>query len=152
VLYLRWSGEDAPHDPPVGLTYDVQARELMRMQTQYTLTVQEVAVPRISYELVLSGAQEITLPVVLTEVVAITTVVPLTSFHPVSDSAWVLIATGLRETHTIFIGTPGSTYEFRVRATDAAGNVQKWYEGYSVQAMIDPRKRIYRTFLPIVAR
>ena len=152
VLYLRWSGKDAPYDPPEGLTYDVQARELMRMQTQYTLTVEEVAVPRISYELILSGAQEITAPVVLTEVVAITTVVPLTSFHPVSDSAWVLIATGLRETHMIFIGAPGSTYEFRVRATDAAGNAQKWYEGYSVQAMIDPRKRIYRAYVPIVAR
>jgi len=152
VLYLRWSGKDAPHDPPKGLTYDVQARELMRMKTIYTITIEEVGVPRISHELVLSGAQEITVPVILTEVVAITTVVPLTTFHPVSDSVWMLIATGLRETHMIFIGAPGSTYEFRVRATDAAGNAQKWYEGYSVQAMIDPRKRIQRAYLPIVGR
>jgi len=152
VLYLRWSGKDAPHEPAEGLTYDVQARELVRMQTYYTLTVEQVAVPRLSHELVLSGAQEITVPVVITEVVAITTVAPLTAFQPLSNSAWLLVATSLGEAHTIFIGTPGSTYEFRVRATDAAGNAQKWYEGYSVQAMIDPRKRIQRAYLPIVAR
>jgi hypothetical protein len=152
VVYLRWTGKDMPRDSDEGLTYDVQAREIVRARTSYTVTVEEVAVPRIGYELILSGTEEITAPVVLTEVVVMTTVAPLTEFQPVADSPWITIATGLRETHTIFIGNPGSTYEFRVRAVDAAGNAQGWYDGYSVQAMIDPRTVLYREHLPIVLR
>jgi hypothetical protein len=152
AVYLRWSGKDAPRDSDEGLTYDLQAREIIRAHTSYTITVEEVAVPRIGYELVLSGTQEITAPVVVTEVVAITTVAPVLSFQPITDSAWITIATGLRETRTIFIGNPGSTYEFRVRAVDAAGNAQRWHDGYSVQAMIDPRTVVYRRYLPLLTR
>ena len=152
VVHLRWSGKDAPRDSDDGLTYDLQAREIVRAHTSYTITVEEVAVPRIGYELILSGAQEITAPVALTEVVVITTVAPVFNFQPITDSAWITIATGLRETHTIFIGNPGSTYEFRVRAVDAAGNAQRWHDGYSVQAMIDPRTVVYRRYLPLLSR
>lgn len=152
VVYLRWSGKDMPRDSGEGLTYDVQAREIVRARTSYTVTMEEVAVPRIAYELILSGTEEITTPVVLTEVVVMTTVAPLVEFQPLADSPWITIATSLRETHTIFIGNPGSTYEFRVRAVDAAGNAQGWYDGYSVQAMIDPRTVVYREHLPIVLR
>lgn len=152
AVYLRWTGKDMPRNSDEGLTYDVQAREIVRARTSYTVTTEEVAVPRIAYELIVSGTEEITVPVVLTEVVVMTTVAPLVEFQPVADSAWITIATDLRETHTIFIGNPGSTYEFRVRAVDAAGNAQNWYDGYSVQAMIDPRSVVYREHLPIVLR
>lgn len=152
AVYLRWFGKDMPRDSDEGLTYDVQAREIMRARIVYTVTTEEVAVPRVAYELILSGTEEITAPVVLTEVVVMTTVAPLVAFQPITDSAWVTVATGLREKSMIFIGDPGSTYEFRVRAVDAAGNEQKWYDGYSVQAMIDPRATLYRRYLPTVMR
>lgn len=152
VVYLRWWGRDAPRNSGEGLTYELQAREIVRAQTSYTITVENQEVSRIGYELILSGTEEITVPVVLTEVVPITTVAPLVNLTPVADSPWVTIATGLRDTQTIFIGNPGSTYEFRVRAMDAAGNVQKWYDGYSVQAQIDPKTVVYREYLPLVSR
>jgi len=152
TAYLRWFGTDMPRNSDEGLTYDVQAREIMRARTVYTVTTEEVAVPRIAYELILSGTEEITVPVVLTEVVVMTTVAPLIMFQPITDSAWVTVAVGLKGTSMIFIGDPGSTYEFRVRAVDAAGNAQKWYDGYAVQAMIDPRTTVYRRYLPAVVR
>ncbi|MCS7055987.1 MAG: PA14 domain-containing protein [Thermoflexales bacterium] len=152
AVYLRWTARDMPRGSDAGLTYDIQAREIIRARTSYTLTTEEVAVPRIAYELILSGAQEITVPVVLTEVVVMTTVAPLVEFQPITDSAWITIATGLRQTRMIFIGTPGSAYEFRVRAVDEAGNAQGWYEGYSVQAIIDPRTVVYRQYVPNVMR
>jgi hypothetical protein len=152
AVYLRWWGKDSPSESSDGLTYEVQVHELVRAHTEYTITVENQEVTRIGYELVLSGSEEITVPVVITEVVPFTTVAPLVSFMPVTDSQWITFATGLTYTETVFIGSPGSTYEFRVRATDVAGNAQQWYEGYSAQAAIDPKTTVYYGFVPWVQR
>lgn len=149
AVLLRWWGSDVPNDPPV-LTYDVQARELVRAHTHYTLTVEQHAITRTKYELVLDGAREVTVPVVVTEVVELPAVVPVVTFVPITNPVWITIASGLRTTETIFLGQPGSTYEFRVRATDAAGNTQPWREGYAVRAEIDPRAVLRTLFLPLV--
>ncbi|MCS7088395.1 MAG: PA14 domain-containing protein [Thermoflexales bacterium] len=149
AVVLRWWGSDVPHDPPL-LTYDVQAREIIRARTHYTLTTEQHVVTRTSYELVLEGAREITVPVVVTEVVELPAVVPIVDFVPIPNAEWVTIASGLRVTETLFIGRPGSTYEFRVRATDAAGNTQPWHDGYAVRAEIDPRTVLRTLFLPLM--
>ncbi|MCS6773500.1 MAG: hypothetical protein NZ693_05225, partial [Thermoflexales bacterium] len=149
AVHLRWWGSDVPNDPPE-LRYDVQARQLVRAHTSYTVTTVTQAVTRVGYELVLSGSQEVTVPVVLTETVEQLAVVPVVTFVPLSQTEWVTLATGLTTTEMVFIGEPGGTYEFRVRATDAAGNQQKWFDGYAVRAEIDPRRILYRTYLPLV--
>ncbi len=133
-------------------TFDVQARELIRAETRYTPTVEMHEVSRLSYELIVSGSQEITNAVVLTSVVPYTTVAPIVVYTPISPTEWFTFATGVVNTQTVFMGTPGSTYEFRVRATDKAGNVQDWLDGYSVQAQMDPNTNIIRTYIPLVIR
>jgi hypothetical protein len=133
-------------------TFDVQARELIRAETRYTPTVEMHEVSRLSYELIVSGSQEITNAVVLTSVVPYTTVAPIVVYTPISPTEWFTFATGVVNTQTVFMGTPGSTYEFRVRATDKAGNVQDWLDGYSVQAQMDPSTYIIRTYIPLVIR
>lgn len=152
AIYLRWWGKDSPRDSGDGLRYDVQAREIVRAQTTYTFTIENKEVTRIGYELTLSGTQEITAPVILTDVAPITSVTPLVNYTPLVESQWITVATGLTQTETTFVGVPGSTYEFRVRAVDAAGNAQDWYDGYSVQAQIDPKTIIYRDYMPVVQR
>lgn len=149
AVYLRWWGNDVPNDPPQ-LRYDVQARQLVRAHTSYTVTTVTQEVTRIGYELVLSGSQEITVPVVLTESIEQLAVVPIVTFVTLSQTEWVTIATGLTTTGMVFIGEPGGTYEFRVRATDAAGNQQRWFDGYAVRAEIDPRRIAYRSYLPTI--
>jgi hypothetical protein len=89
---------------------------------------------------------------VITTLVPYTTVTPLRVFVPVSPTEWITFATGIVNTTTLFIGSPGSTYEFRVRAHDNAGNTQDWLDGYSVQAQVDPNITIYRTYIPLVLR
>jgi hypothetical protein len=150
AIYLRWWAKDEPRPTNDGLTFDVQVRETIRAQTSYTIAVQNSEVTRVAYELTLSGTEEITTPVVITEIVPITTVVPLQEFAPIADAQWITFATGLAVTETVFIGNPGSTYEFRVRGVDAAGNAQEWYDGYSIPAQIDPKTILYREFLPTV--
>jgi hypothetical protein len=152
AVHLRWWAKDEPRPSTEGLTYEVQAREVVRAQTSYTVTTEMHEVTRVAYELTISGTQEITTPVVLTDVVPYTTVVPLVESAVVTEPQWITIATGLPITETVFIGTPGSAYEFRVRAIDSAGNAQEWYEGYSVRAEIDPKAIVYRGFLPTVNR
>jgi hypothetical protein len=152
AVHLRWWGKDEPRPNGDGLAYDVQARELVRANTTYTISTEMREVTRVAYELMISGTEEITTPVVLTDVVPYTTVVPLVEMAPIAEPAWITIATGLPITETIFIGTPGSTYEFRVRAVDNAGNRQEWYDGYSVQAQVDPKSVLYRGYLPAVHR
>jgi hypothetical protein len=152
AIMVRWFGKDAPADNGDGLSYDVQVRELVRSRTDYTFSVQTQDVVRISYDLVISGSEEITVPVQITETVVMTGVEPLVTYEPLASSEWITFATGLRMTETLFLGNPGSTYEFRVRAVDAAGNQQEWYDGYSVQAAIDPKTAIYRNHLPNVLK
>jgi hypothetical protein len=152
AVHLTWWGKDAPREHGDGLRYDVQVRELMRATTVYTIAVENREVTRLAYELTISGTEEITTPIVITEVVPITTVAPIVTIAPITDSQWITFATGIALTETIFVGEPGSTYEFRVRAVDGAGNAQDWYEGYAVQAFIDPKTIFRRTNLPVVNR
>lgn len=152
AVLLRWWAKDEPRPTVEGLTYEVQAREVVQARTTYTVTTQTQEVTRIAYELTISGTEEITAPVVLTDVVPYTTVVPLIEAVAVAEPTWITIATGVPVTQTIFIGAPGSTYEFRVRAIDNAGNAQDWYDGYSVRAEIDPKAVVFRGFLPTVNR
>ncbi len=149
---MRWFGNDAPAENGDGLRFDVQVRELVRASIAYTLSVQTQEITRIGYDLVISGSEEITVPVAITETVAITGVEPVVNYEPLAGSEWITFATGLRMTETLFLGTPGSTYEFRVRATDAAGNQQEWHDGYSVQAVIDPKTAVFRNYLPNVLK
>ena len=147
AVRLTWWATDTLSGPS---SYDVQARETVRANTVYTISTSEQQVPRIMYDLVLSGSQEISQVVVVTDVLVYTTVIPLLVFEPISPTEWLTVATGLRETGLLFIGNPGSTYEFRVRASDAAGNQQPWYEGYSIQADIDPNTVLIKRFAPFV--
>jgi hypothetical protein len=148
AIRLSWWATDTLS----GLTlFDVQARELVRATTNYTIAVVEQEITKIVYQLELSGTEEITQALVVTELVPFTTVVPIVSQQIISPSEWVTVATGLRLTETLFIGNPGSTYEFRVRAVDGAGNQQDWYEGYSIQAEIDPKTVLFRVYAPVVA-
>jgi hypothetical protein len=147
AIRLSWWATDTLS----GLTlFDVQARELVRATTNYTIAVVEQEITKIVYQLELSGTEEITQALVVTEIVPFTTVVPIVSQQIISPSEWVTVATGLRLTETLFIGNPGSTYEFRVRAVDGAGNQQDWYEGYSIQAEIDPKTVLFRVYAPVV--
>jgi len=147
AVHLTWWATDTLS----GLdTYDVQARVLVRANTVYTLSTVEQQVARLTYELVLSGSEEISRPVVVTDTTVFSTVVPLIVFEPVSPTEWMTVAVGLSGNTMLFLGEPGSTYEFRVRARDNAGNEQPWYEGYSVQVEIDPKTLLYRRFLPLV--
>ena len=132
--------------------FDVQARELIHAATRYTPTVEMHETTRIAYELTVSGSQEITNAVVITTLVPYTTVAPILVFTPISPTEWFTFATGIVNTQTIFIGNPGSTYEFRVRAIDSAGNAQEWLDGYSVQAQVDPHVNVTYTFIPLVIR
>jgi hypothetical protein len=152
AIIVRWFGKDAPADSGDGLSYDVQVRELVRANTTYTYSVKTQDTVRIGYDLVISGSEEITVPVAITESVLITGVEPVVNYETLVSSEWLTFATGLRVTETLFIGNPGSTYEFRVRATDAAGNQQQWYDGYSVQASIDPKTVLFRNYLPALAK
>ena len=147
VVKLTWWATDTLSGP---ISYDVQARELVRANTVYTVSTAQQEVPRITYELVLSGSEEISQPVVITDVLVYTTVVPLIVFEPISPTEWVTVAIGLREKQMLFIGNPGSTYEFRVRAIDTAGNQQSWYDGYSMQVDIDPKTLLFKRFAPMV--
>lgn len=152
AILVTWWGKDAPRDTSDGLTFDVQVRETIRASTSYSIVVENREVTRVGYELTLSGTEEITTPVVLTEVVPITTVAPIVALMPITDSQWITFATGINLTQTVFLGEPGSTYEFRVRAVDGAGNAQDWYDGYSVTAAIDPKTVLVRSYLPAVAQ
>ena len=140
TAFLLWWGSDVPHTSTEHLSYDLQVRELVRAHTVYTLTTELVVLTRTGYSLAISGSQEVTVPVVITDTLLYTTVAPLTLLVPVTDAKWITFATGLHTTQTIFLGQPGSTYEVRVRAVDAAGNAQQWYEGYSVQVALEPRR------------
>ena len=131
---------------------DVQAREVIRARTQYTISVSNQEGVKVGYQLVLSGGEEITETVMLPDVISYTTVVPVITYEPISPTEWVTVATNLRDTSTIFFGNPGSRYEFRVRAVDAAGNAQEWYEGYSAQAEIDPKTVLYKIYSAIIQK
>jgi hypothetical protein len=131
---------------------DVQARETVRATTSYTLSTTSQDVTRIGYQLTLSGTVEITEAVVLTETVLFTTVVPVVLYEPITPTDWVTVAVGLVGNDFLFFGNPGSTYEFRVRARDAAGNQQDWYEGYAIAAEIDPKTVIYRVYSPLMRK
>ncbi len=133
-------------------SFDVQARELIHALTRYTPTVETRQATRIGYELTVSGSQEITTAVVITSLVPYTTVTPILVYVPVTPTQWLTFATGVVTTQTLFIGNPGSTYEFRVRAHDKAGNTQDWLDGYSVKAQVDPNITVWRTFIPLVGR
>ncbi|MCS7060918.1 MAG: PA14 domain-containing protein [Anaerolineae bacterium] len=148
-LRLTWWATDTFS----GIAYfDVQARELIRASTIYSEVVSHREVTRIGYELIVSGSVEITQPIVITDLIPYTLTVPIAVYTPLTQSQWVTIATGIVNTETIFLGTPGSTYEFRVRAVDRMGNVQAWRDGYSVQGQIDPRAPLFTAYIPILTR
>ena len=131
---------------------DVQAREIVRATTQYTISVSNQEGTKIGYQLVLSGSEEITQAVLLPDVISYTTVVPVVTYEPISQTEWVTVATNIRTSSTLFLGNPGSRYEFRVRAVDSAGNAQNWYEGYAAQADIDPKTVIYRLYAALLQK
>jgi hypothetical protein len=131
---------------------DIQARELVHAATIYTPFVEMVPVTKLAYELILSGAQQITNAIVITTQVPYTTVAPLVVYKTLTATEWVTVARGLSGNNWLFIGNPGSTYEFRVRARDRAGNVQAWYDGYSVQAQMPSDVDIRRLYIPVLLR
>jgi hypothetical protein len=148
VVFLTWWATDTVSAE--GMTYELQARETIRARTEYTLTTLTRDVTKLGYELVLSGTQEITQPVVLTETVSITDVAPVLMTYPITNATWVSLTSSLRQTETVFVGNPGSSYEFRVRAMDAAGNQQDWFDGYSIQIQIDPNTVLAKNMLPMM--
>jgi hypothetical protein len=125
-------------------TYVLQARELIQARTEYTLTTITREVPKIGYALVLSGSQEITQEVMLTDTLQYTDVTPLLVVKPVENAEWITVSTSLKVTETVFIGMPGSTYELRVRAIDGLGNEQRWYDGYAIQVKFDEETMLPR--------
>ncbi len=135
VVKLSWWATDTLSMN--GMHYVLQSRELVQARTEYTLTRSLREVTKLGYELVLSGTQEITQPVVLTETVAFTDVAPILVMTQISNAAWITVSTGIPVTETVFAGYPGSTYEFRVRGIDGLGNEQAWYDGYALQVKID---------------
>jgi hypothetical protein len=147
-LQLTWTGNDALS----GIArYDVQARETIRSAIVMTDVLQQREKTELRYDLVLSGTKEITAAKVVTSLTPITVTQPVRVLQPISGT-WQLIASGLTTTTTVFLAEPGSAYEFRVRAIDRAGNVQGWFDGYSVSAQIDPNTRMYRVALPLILR
>jgi hypothetical protein len=148
-LMLSWWATDTLS----GLaSFDVQARELVHAETRYTPTVEMHEVSQLSYELIVSGSQEITNALVITSMVPYTTVAPIMVYTPISPTDWFTFASGIVNTQTVFVGNPGSTYEFRVRARDNAGNVQEWLDGYSIQAQMDPHVTFTHVYIPLVMR
>jgi hypothetical protein len=148
-LRLTWWATDATSGAD---RFDVQARELIRASTMYSPVVVMTETTRIAYELILSGSEEITRPMVITELAPYTMSVPLLMYTPLTITEWITFAAGIANTETVFLGTPGSTYEFRVRAVDRAGNAQKWHEGYSIQAQVDPRPALHTRYIPLLIR
>jgi hypothetical protein len=148
-LRLTWWATDTLSG---ATSFDVQAHELVHATTAYTLATEMREITKLNYELVLSGSEEITNVVVVTAVVPYTTVVPIRVFMSLTATQWVTFASGLVTTTALFLGNPGSTYEFRVRARDQVGNEQQWYDGYSVQAQVDPGAGMVNVFIPVVVR
>ncbi len=132
-----------------GARYVLQARELVRARTEYTLTAVTREVPKQGHTLVLSGSQEILKPVTLTESVTFTDVTPITTMVTLTNAEWITIGVSLNLTETVFVGHPGGTYEFRVRAIDAAGNEQAWFDGYSIQVKLDEETVLPRDLKPM---
>jgi PA14 domain len=147
VVQLTWWATDSLSMPD--MRYALQARELVRARTEYTLTTTLREVTRLAYELVLSGTQEITQPVVLTETVAFSDVTPVLAMTQVTNTEWITVHASLATTSTVFAGYPGSTYEFRVRAIDGAGNEQQWYDGYSLQVKLDESTALPKDMKPL---
>ncbi len=56
----------------------------------------------------------------------------------VDGGAWAAWLTGTTLTSSIYLGTDGRTYAFRVRAADIHGNVSAWYEATSATAINAP--------------
>jgi hypothetical protein len=131
------------------MRYALQARELVQARTAYTITTFEREVARAGYELLVHSNQEITRPVFYTETVVYTDVVPMLVRTNVDDAAWITLTDALAVTSTIFVGRPGSTYEFRVRAVDSMGNVQKWYDGYSLRVEFDETSVLTDELVPM---
>lgn len=147
-LTLTWTATDTLSGVAF---YDVQAREIVRATEIMTAAVIEKPMQKLRTELTVSGTQEITRSVIYTEVQQEVKLVPMKALMPI-NGAWSSIGSAITATETIFVGVPGSAYEFRVRAVDRAGNAQPWLDGYSVQAQIDPNTVIYRVMLPLMAR
>ena len=116
-------------------SYDVQVRESVIAHTVYTLSTSSLFAPRISFELLIFGGEEFDQSVIVTDSISVTTAVPLVEFEPVSSTEWITVATNVHDRSLLFLGNPGSTYEFRVRATDNAGNQQPWLD--TVLAQVD---------------
>lgn len=56
----------------------------------------------------------------------------------VDGGAWAAWLTGTTLTSSIYLGSEGRTYAFRVRAADASGNVSAWYAAASATAIAVP--------------
>lgn len=136
---LVWEGSDIGAGASGVAGYDLQTRETIHAGVQVEAVTKFREKTAIKYELYISGTQEITRGVLITQLVPYSSTSLLRTFVPVSGT-WTTITTGLASTHTVFVGSPGSAYEFRVRARDVAGNQQLWYDGYGVQAQEDPNE------------
>ena len=131
---------------------DIQARELVHARAVYSPVVEMAPATKIVYELILSGSQQITNPLVITTEVPVYTLKRVIVYTTLTTTEWMTAANGVNGNNWLFIGNPGSTYEFRARARDRAGNVQPWYDGYSVQAQMNPDVDIRRMYIPIALR
>lgn len=131
------------------MRFALQAREIMQARTVYSITTVEHEVTRTGLELLIHNTQEITRPVTFTETVVYTDVTPTLSLTPIDAAEWITIGDGLDVTSTVFVGYPGSTYEFRVRATDGMGNEQSWYDGYSLQVKLDETSVLTNGLIPL---
>jgi hypothetical protein len=54
-----------------------------------------------------------------------------------ATGTWTTVLTGTTTLSATYSGTNGNTYYFRVRATDAAGNVEAWREPYDTFTLVD---------------
>lgn len=147
VVKLTWWATDTLNAG--AMRYILQTREIVQARTSYTLTSDARDVTRLGFELTLSGTQEITHAIVLTERVAYTDVTPIMTMVPVTAAEWITLSGSLPATQTVFVGYPGSTYEFRVRAIDGVGNEQIWHDGYALQARIDEETVLPRGLAPM---
>lgn len=146
VVKLSWWATDTLGMD--GARFVLQARETVRARTEYTLTSELREVARVGYALTLSGTREITQAVTLTETVLVTDVAPIVSLTPISNAEWITVSAALPVTETVFVGVPGGTFEFRVRAIDGFGNEQRWHDGYAIAVKFDEDTRLPAALKP----
>ena len=148
-IQLMWWATDTASGPS---SYDVQYREIVHAMTNFSQTVEMREVEKPAQEVVVQNGKEVTRASTVLETVPTITYQPIYSFETLTQTQWITLGVALPVTSTVFVGNPGSTYEFRVRARDWAGNEQPWYEGYSIQAQMDLNTAPPITSAPTITR